>query len=162
PPAELFKGERGALELPEAIGNCQLCSDLDVLNARGGFGDGLTVFAQAFDVKLDGFMNQLQDFFLGIRSSDTAGQVRHVGAKTSFTFLDYHSISQFFVPPVYFKPACFRILFNVPGGTSTLGFPDTVTVPGWFGFLNWRWLPFVRAKYHPRSSRSLITSQTFI
>jgi len=113
-------------------------------------------------VKLDGFMNQLQDFFLRIRSSYAAGQVRHVGAKTSFTFLNYNSVSQFIVPPVYFKPACFRILFNVPGGTSTFGLPDTVTVPDLFGFLNWRWLPFVRAKYHSRSSRSLITSLTFM
>jgi len=64
-------------------------------------------------------------------------------------------------PPVYFKPACLRILFNAPGGTSTFGLPDTVTVPDCFGFLNWRWLPLVRAKYHPRSSRSLIMSLTF-
>ena len=89
-------------------------------------------------MKLDGFMNQLQHFFSCIRRSDTAGQIRHVGTETSFTFLDYNSVSQFLVPPVYFKPACFRILFNVPGGTSTLGLPDTVTVPGRFGFLNWR------------------------
>src|ERR1700738_60195 len=70
-------------------------------------------------------MNQLQHFFSCIRRNDTAGQVRHVGTKTSLTFLDYNRVSQFFVPPVYFKPARFRILFNVPGGTSTLGLPDS-------------------------------------
>ena len=30
----------------------------------------------------------------------------------------------------YLRSACFSILFNVPGGTSTLGFPAIVTVPG--------------------------------
>ena len=89
-------------------------------------------------MKLDGFVYQLEDFFSCVSRGDTAGQVGYVGSKTSFAFLDYNSVSQFFIPPVYFKPACFRILLNVPGGTSTPGFPDTVTVPGRFGFLNWR------------------------
>ena len=30
----------------------------------------------------------------------------------------------------FLSPACFMALFNVPGGTSMLGFPATVTVPG--------------------------------
>jgi hypothetical protein len=32
-----------------------------------------------------------------------------------------------------FKPACFSTLFSVPGGTSTLSFPATVTVPRFDG-----------------------------
>jgi hypothetical protein len=31
--------------------------------------------------------------------------------------------------PQFFKPACFRMLLKVPGGTSMLGLPATVTVP---------------------------------
>jgi hypothetical protein len=31
------------------------------------------------------------------------------------------------------RPACFSALLSVPGGTSTLGFPATVTVPGFVG-----------------------------
>ena len=52
----------------------KLGRDFDVFNAGGRFGDGLTVFAQAFDVKLYGFVNQLQDFFSCICRGDTAGQ----------------------------------------------------------------------------------------
>jgi hypothetical protein len=28
------------------------------------------------------------------------------------------------------SPACFKMLFNVPGGTSAEGWPAIVTVPG--------------------------------
>jgi len=34
----------------------------------------------------------------------------------------------------YLSPACFRTLISVPGGTSTLGFPATVTVPDLMGW----------------------------
>jgi pyruvate,water dikinase len=37
-----------------------------------------------------------------------------------------------------------------------------VTVPGFVGWLNCRWLPRVRARNHPSASISLITSRTFI
>jgi hypothetical protein len=30
----------------------------------------------------------------------------------------------------FLSPACFKALFSVPGGTSMLGLPGTVTVPG--------------------------------
>jgi len=36
------------------------------------------------------------------------------------------------------------MLANVPAGTSMLGLPATVTVPGFVGCRNWRWLPCVR------------------
>ena len=32
--------------------------------------------------------------------------------------------------PHFLSPACFSALLSVPGGMSTLGFPATVTVPG--------------------------------
>jgi hypothetical protein len=34
----------------------------------------------------------------------------------------------------YLRPACFRVLIKVPVGTSVLGFPATVTVPGLNGW----------------------------
>ena len=43
-----------------------------------------------------------------------------------------------------------------------LAFPETVTVPAFVGCLNWRWLPFVRARYQPSSSKALMTSLTFM
>jgi hypothetical protein len=33
----------------------------------------------------------------------------------------------------FLSPACFSALLRVPGGMSTLGFPATVTVPGFVG-----------------------------
>src|ERR1700682_1726050 len=64
--------------------------------------------------------------------------------------------------PYFFKPDCLRILFNVPGAKSSLGFPGTVTRPGLLGCLNWRWLPRVTAKYQPSSASMRNMSDTFI
>jgi len=40
----------------------------------------------------------------------------------------------------YISSACFKILFAVFGGKSSLDFPGIVTVPFFAGCLNWRWL----------------------
>jgi len=34
---------------------------------------------------------------------------------------------------------------------SLLGLPATVTVPGFEGCRNWRWLPFIRTWFQPSS-----------
>jgi hypothetical protein len=54
------------------------------------------------------------------------------------------------------------MLPSVPGGMSSLGFPATVTRPGFDGCLNCRWLPRVTTKRHPSDSNILIASRTFI
>src|SRR5713101_6404477 len=66
-------------------------------------------------------------------------------------------------PPHFSRlsPACFSMAFKVPGGTSKLGFPATVTVPGLLACLYCRWLPRGRASRHPSSSRSRTSSPTF-
>ena len=43
------------------------------------------------------------------------------------------------------------MLFKVPGATSSLGFPGTVTRPGFTGCLYWRWLPRVAHRIQPSS-----------
>jgi hypothetical protein len=53
------------------------------------------------------------------------------------------------------------MLFSVPGARSSLGLPATVTSPLLSGCLNCRWLPRVRATYHPSASMIPITSRTF-
>ena len=53
------------------------------------------------------------------------------------------------------------MLRNVPGASSSLGLPATVTLPGLTACLNWRWLPRVAAKNQPAPSRHLITAPTF-
>lgn len=58
-------------------------------------------------------------------------------------------------------PACLRMLRSVPIGTSVLGLPATVTVPGFVGCRYWRWLPLVRTRYQPSASMNLRISLTF-
>jgi hypothetical protein len=45
---------------------------------------------------------------------------------------------------------------------SSLGFPATVTRPGFVRCLNWRWLPRVPTRYQPSSCGRRRTSETFI
>ena len=55
---------------------------------------------------------------------DASRKIRHIGAERCRAFFDDCNVVHFF------KPACFKILLSVPGGTSTLSFPAIVTVPG--------------------------------
>ena len=93
----------------------------------------MAVSAQTFYVKFNGFLNEFQNLFAGFSRSNTTWEVRNVSPEASFTFFDNDGISHIHT---YFKPACFRILFSVPGGMSMPGFPDTVTVPGFVRCLN--------------------------
>jgi len=79
-------------------------------------------------MELDSLMNQGQNFFTRIARSDTAGKVGNVGSKRRGAFFDYNQIAHFGHSD-FLRPACFRALFRVPGGTSTLSFPANVTVP---------------------------------
>lgn len=53
------------------------------------------------------------------------------------------------------------MLFNVPGATSSPGFPATVTRPGLVVCLNCRWEPRCRTTDQPSSSSILTTSRIF-
>src|SRR5437667_3564068 len=78
------------------------------------------------------------------------------------TRLAHHHVTHHRHPHFSFlRPACLSMAFNVPGGTSRLGLPATVTVPGLLGCLSCRWLPRVRASCHPSSARSRSSSPTF-
>jgi hypothetical protein len=57
-------------------------------------------------------------------------------------------------------PACFRMLFSVPGGNVSLNLPAIVVVPGLTTCRNWRWLPVTRSRYQPSASTILIISLT--
>src|SRR3990170_2899207 len=81
---------------------------------------------------------------------------------TGLSPLDDHHVTRHCHPYFSFeRPACFSMAFNVPGGTSRLGLPATVTVPGLLGCLYCRWLPRVRASRHPSSVSNRISSPTF-
>ena len=61
-----------------------------------------------------------------------------------------------------FNPACFRILFSVPGAKSSLFRPATVTRPRLIGCLNCLWLPRMATSIHPSFLNMLSTLETFI
>jgi hypothetical protein len=82
---------------------------------------------EVFDVKFDGFLNQDSDLFSGIGGRNATRQVGYVCTKAARSLFDDNQVLH--IRPHFFKPACFRMLLKVPGGTSTLGLPATVTVP---------------------------------
>jgi len=115
-----------------------------------------TLFFQPFKMKRDRFTNILLDFAFRFSRGNAARKIRAICREVSLRFLDNDKVF------AHFSPACFRMLFKVPGGKSWLGWPAMVTKPGLELCLNWRWLPLVRAKYQPPSLMSLIASRTFI
>jgi len=117
--------------------------------------------SEYFDVKGDAFADEADHFLSRFANRDASGQIRHVGAPARIPALNNHHVPRHSSAPLLFSPACFRIELKVPGGMSRLGLPPTVTVPGLLGFLNCRWLPFVRINRQPSCSSNRINSATF-
>src|SRR5580698_11580094 len=74
-------------------------------------------------MKIDGLADQFLGFIQSLGGDAETWEVGGVGTPPSLRLLVNDQI-------FHFKPACFRILFNVPGGMSSDGCPSTVTVPG--------------------------------
>ena len=91
----------------------------------------LTVRAQALNMKFDCFLYEVFDFLLRLTGGYTARKIGNIGAVARGTTFDDNKVLH--VQPHFFKLACLRALLKVPGGISTLGLPDTVTVPGFVG-----------------------------
>ena len=105
--------------------------DFDQLARGVRLWDCQAIFLHAFDVKLDGLVNEFCYFHASLANGDAARKVRYVGPETCRALLDNNQILHSL--PHFFRPACLRMLFSVPGGTSTLSLPATVTVPGFDG-----------------------------
>src|SRR5437867_3926832 len=90
--------------------------------------NGLTVLAEALDVKFDCFANERFCFISVLRDGDTPRKIWDISPDAFIRFFEddkvFHDLQ-----PCFLRPACFRILPSVPTGTSKLGFPATVTVP---------------------------------
>jgi hypothetical protein len=84
---------------------------------------------QAFQMKLDCFANQFQNFLACFSGSHAAGKVRDICPEAGGAFFDNDHVAH----DDYFNPACFSTLFNVLAGKSMLFLPATVTVPGLAG-----------------------------
>jgi hypothetical protein len=89
------------------------------------------------------------------RGGNATGKVGRVRGEASASLLDYDQVFH------GFNPACLRILFNVPGATSSPGLPATVTRPGLLACLNCRCEPRCRTTDQPSSSSIFTTSRTF-
>jgi hypothetical protein len=131
-----------------------LGSDLYGHALTGRRRNGLPSFAQAFDVKPNGLSHLVGTLVGRGTGSDYTREVgtvgRIVGRLTAFDHdqIAAHACPPFgdsSVPPVSFlSPACLKMLASVLGCSSSLGFPATVTTPGFVGCRYCRCDPRVR------------------
>ncbi len=119
-----------------------------MLDVADGFGNRQAVFPHAAEMHLDGLANLLLRGFSSRTSSDAAWEIGNIGRIVPLCLFDDNGVADC-VSFHFFRPACLRMLFNVPGGRSSLGFPATVTRPTFLECLNWRWLPSVATRYQP-------------
>src|ERR1700733_1429816 len=103
-----------------------LVSNLDIFALAGWFGDRQPVFAETFQVRGHGFRYQSFDFRFRFGDGYATRKVRNGRAETRWTFFDDNGVTH---QSVSGNCACFQILLSVPAGTSTPGFPATVTRP---------------------------------
>src|SRR5450759_3943347 len=92
----------------------------------------LPLLFEAFDMELNGLPNERKDLFLGFSGRDATRKVRNVSPIGGRAFFNNYEVSHRY-HSCFFRPACFSALFSVPGGMSTLAFPDIVTVPVFAG-----------------------------
>ncbi len=82
-------------------------------------------------MELNGFLDERKNLLLGLARCDAPRKVRHISAIAAWSLFNHNHVTHKLTP--YSSPACFNALLSVPGGTSTLGLPATVTVPGFEG-----------------------------
>jgi len=101
----------------------------------GGVGVRIGYFhslqAHSFEVELNGFAHIALNFFPRATGGDTSRQVRGIGRIARVGFLDNNQVFFHFL-----SPACLRMLLSVPGASSSLRFPGTVTSPFFVGCRN--------------------------
>jgi hypothetical protein len=92
--------------LPPLASNDLLCgADFDEFNAGRGSRNRKTVFAKAFDMEFNSFLDKFQDFVASFPNCHTTRQVGNMCAKTGFALLDndgvFHSV-------ILFQPGLFE------------------------------------------------------
>ena len=107
-------------------------SYFDKLTRRSRSRNWLPLLLETLEMELNGLPNEGKNLFLRFAGSDTARKVWDMCPVGRGAFFDNHKISHG-NHSCFSRPACLSALFNVPGGMSTLVFPDTVTVPVFVG-----------------------------
>ena len=105
-------------------------------------------------------VNEANHLLLGLPNGDATREVRNVRAPACAALLEKNHVTHRWIS-YSVRPDFLSIARRVPGGMSTPGCPATVTVPRFVGCLNCLWLPRVRTRYHPSSSRSRMRSRSF-
>ena len=113
--------------------------------------DELSVESHPLQMKLDGLADQLLRLFASVPCGPAAGEVWHVSAGACLRLFQQNGVSQDGL--LHVKPAWRRMLRSVFLSKSRAGFPATVTVPGFVGWWNWRWLPYLTDHHPIRPSR---------
>src|SRR5262245_34275984 len=134
-------------------------SRLNVFCNAGWRRNWKTVRLQPVDMKTDGFADLVLNRLHGRSGGNATREVWYVSRIVAFGLFDHDRVTH---QRCSLRPACFKMLFKVPGATSSDGLPATVTRPGFLGCLYWRWLPRVATRNQPSASISLTTSRTFM
>jgi hypothetical protein len=122
-------------------------------------GDRQAVLCQAVEVENDGLLDEPFGFIVrGARGPDS-GERGHEGAPAGRRALVHHRPGA--QRASFGRPAWRKMLPSVPGASSWLGLPATVTRPVLVGWRNWRWLPRWTTWHHPSFSNVRTTSRTF-
>jgi len=110
---------------------------------------------EAVEMKRDRLFHLSLDFVARVARCDATRNVRRVCREAGLGLLNDDQVLH------GFKPACLRMLFNVPGAASSPGLPATVTSPGLVVCLNCRCDPRCRTTDQPSSSSILTMSRIF-
>ena len=142
------------------MGACVSSGHFDVVCTRFWFRDWCAFLTQTLEVEYKCLADESLGFLDSLAYCNTTGQIRNIGSKARFALFNHNCVSHSFVS----LPSCLlEKTFNVPGGMSRPGFPETVTLaPGLPQFANCLWLPFCRMSDQPSSCSRPRTSRTFI
>src|SRR6185436_13929439 len=106
-------------------------ADHYIFGKCSGRRNGQAILDESFNMHLNGLIHIPLGLISRAARGDAPGQVRRVCRVILAGIFDNDEKSVH----VHFRPACLRMLLNVPGARSSPGFPAMVTRPGFVGCL---------------------------
>jgi hypothetical protein len=106
--------------LPPLASNDLLCgADFDKFDAGCRGGNRKAIFAETFDVKLNSFLDELEDFIASFRDRHTTRQIRHMCPETGFALFYHDGI---FHSDILFQSGLFENTVKRPWRNVDVGF----------------------------------------